>query len=104
MIEYATITRIASNAAGFSSPLKKWIFNAAFGRMFTKESTEIRSVVRKLRDQARGKHADPLTNLSHALIGGAETKVGRRLESERKVAAVRNLLEQRFARTHDLCR
>jgi len=102
--EYAAIIRITSNAAGFSNPIKKMFFNAAFGRMFTKESTEIRAVARKLWDQARSERTDPLLFLSHALVAVAETKIGQRLSADEKVPAVRALLENRFSRTHALCR
>lgn len=101
---FAEITRITSNAARFSNPLKKLMFNAAFNRMFERESANIRSTIRKLWDQARSERADPLEYLAYALVSVAEAKTGMRLAGDERIAGVRTALSQRFSSVHALCR
>jgi len=101
---FAKITRITSNAAGFSNPIKKLLFNATFGCMFERESSEIRSTIRKLWDQSRNDRGDSLEYLSRALVGVAESKTGLRLATDQRISSVRNVLAQRFAAVHAMCR
>ena len=101
---FAEITRITSNAAGFSNPIKKLMFNAAFSRMFERESANIRLTMRKLWDQARNERADPLEYLSYALVSVAEAKTGMQLATDNRLAGLRAALSQRFSSVHALCR
>src|SRR3990172_3495279 len=97
---FAEITRITSNAAGFSNPVKKLLFNVAFGRMFEREAAELRSTIRKIWDKSREDHADPLEYLSHALVGLAESKTGLRVASNQRISSVRQVLAEKFAAVH----
>jgi len=101
---FAEITRITSNAAGFSNPIKKLLFNAAFGRMFARESTNIRGTMRKLWEQSRNERGDPLEYLSHVLVGMAESKTGLRLTTDKRLSSVRDVLAKRFSAIHAMCR
>src|SRR6266540_3676433 len=95
--EFAKITKMTSNTGGFSNPFKKLLFHAAFGRMFERDSSKLRSMIRKLWDRSREDHADPLEYLSHALIGVAESNTGLRLSTDQRVSSVRDLLANKFS-------
>ena len=101
---FTEITRITSNAAGFSNPLKKLLFNATFGRMFERESSKLRGTIQKLWNKSRKDQADPLEYLSHALVVVAEAQAGLRLASDERISSVREVLSNQFEAVHEICR
>lgn len=101
---FKEITRITSNAAGFSNPIKKLLFNATFGQAFERESSDSRARIRKLWDASREDRSDPLEVLSQALVAVAEIKTGQRLASDERISSVREVLAEKFAAVHAICR
>lgn len=101
---FSEITRITCNAGGFSNPIKKFMFNVAFGRMFDREATHLSGVLRALWDEARKERGDPLEYLSAALIAAAEAKTGSRLSTDRRANDIKAVLAERFSTVHEICR
>ena len=101
---FKEITRITSNAAGFSNPIQKLLFNVAFGRAFEGRSSEVRAKIRQLWDKSREDRADPLEWLSQGLVAVAESSTGLRLASDQRVSFVREMLAKKFAAVHAICR
>ena len=102
--EFAQVVRLTSNAGGFSNPLKKFMFNVAFGRMFERESSDLRTKILVIWDRSREDHGNPLDYLAIALLMAAESKAGAAAASDERVESVRGVLANRFAAVHEMCR
>ena len=102
--EYAQVVKLTLSTFGTSNPLKKLLFNATFGRMFGRQSSDIRANIRTIWDRSREDSANPLEYLAAFLIVNAQSSTGSSNDSDERISTICQILERKFSEVHSNCR
>jgi|CXWL01.1.fsa_nt_gi hypothetical protein len=99
--EFESSVKAFSNAAEFSNPIKKAIFNATFHSVFRREYDDLKPKINKLWEAAREEGSDPVEFLAYAVYKRAESLGGISANSEVGLVATTEAVNALFSEIHD---
>ena len=100
--EFETVTKMVTNAGGFTNPFKKAIFNASFHTMFRREYEELRPKIETVWETARLDHTNPIDYLAYAALKLVESELGYTVENEQRIAATTAAITSLFTEVHSI--